>query len=42
MGMRKRLYGSSGQVWDRTPVTGMLSELLTMLVNDFALVLTPA
>ena len=28
--------------WEPTPFTGTLTELLTMLVNDFAFVLTPA
>ena len=28
--------------WEPTPFTGTLSELLTMLVHDFAFVLTPA
>lgn len=28
--------------WEPTPFTGTLSERLTMLVNDFAFVLTPA
>ena len=28
--------------WEPTPFTGTLTELLTMLVKDFAFVLTPA
>jgi hypothetical protein len=28
--------------WAPTPFTGTLTELLAMLVNDFAFVLTPA
>ena len=28
--------------WEPTPFTGTLTELLTMLVEDFAFVLTPA